>query len=106
MAQRNSFRYILSIFEHKKMSSPELETLDQLLDSDMSLRLIRQVYPDDDRFLRGVRGLLDNGDVTLKDINGVNLPGWKWRELLREPVLSELWDQKLSLTDRGAKRIT
>jgi hypothetical protein len=43
------------------MSSPELETLDQLLGGDLPLTTIRELYPNDAAFLQGVLGLLKSG---------------------------------------------
>ena len=45
--------------------SPELETLDQLLSGDLPLSVVRIVYPDDERFILGVLGLLSDGEIQL-----------------------------------------
>ena len=56
--------------------SPELETLDQLLGSDLSLGIVLRLYSDATAFKRGVHALLASGDVCLltTDEGEVNLP--------------------------------
>ena len=84
----------------EKIMSPELETLDQLLTDDMSLATIRQVYPDDTRFLAGMLGLLRAGEIQLWQDDLV-VPDWEWHR-----VLVGGWDGfKVRLTPAGAARI-
>jgi hypothetical protein len=86
--------------------TPELETLDQLLGGDLPLRVIRDLYPDADRFKRGVLGLLSCGDVRLLDTDKSEVPAWRWRELFAEgAVVSDLEWLKLSITTQGARRV-
>jgi len=86
--------------------SPELETLDQLLGGDLSLAIIRTLYPSDIRFLQGILGLLSSGDVRLLSPDGNDVPQWQWREFLTElvvpPAINSL---HLRITDHGARRI-
>jgi len=83
--------------------SPELETLDELLGGDLPLPLIRGLYPDDARFARGLSGLLHAGEIRLVVEDGAELPGWRWREVLADPVT---WlGLQVSLTPAGARRI-
>jgi hypothetical protein len=85
--------------------SSELETLDQLLSGDMTLSVIRQVFAEDDVFLRGVRSLLAIGDVVLLD-KGEPVPEWRLRQLFSEgAILDNLERFTLRLTDQGASRI-
>ena len=80
--------------------SPELETLDQLLGGDTLLSVIRMDYPDRPRFLRGMMGLLNSGDIRLVG-DGLEIPKWRW-----QAVLEGEGDRILvSLTKAGAARI-
>jgi hypothetical protein len=86
--------------------TPELETLDQLLDGDLSMKVIRTLYPDADAFKRGVFGLLSCGDVRLLMIDQSEVPKWRWRELFAEgTAIDEIGEMKLSITDQGLRRI-
>jgi len=80
--------------------SPELETLDQLQGGDMPLSVIRQVYPDQSRFARGMLGLLGAGEVQLLE-NAVEVPKWRWNAILN----GDLVGFTVSLTNAGAARI-
>ena len=85
--------------------SPEVETLDQLLGGDMLLSLIRQVFPSDERFIQGIAGLLQDGDVVLFD-EGAEVPDWMVRALFRDgEVLVSLDRYTLHLTVAGARKI-
>ena len=89
------------------MLSPELETLDQLLGGDLPLSAIRSLYPDDAAFMRGMLGLLNNGDVRLFGSGKPDVPSWHWRELfVQGTILKKLGDYRVDLTDQGAKRIS
>lgn len=86
--------------------SPELETLDQLLSGNLSLALIRNLYPDAEAFERGVLGLLRSGDVVLRTAQETEVPSWRWRELFVDGrVAEELNDFQLEITEQGAKRV-
>jgi len=88
------------------MLSPELETLDQLVCGGMPLTIIRRLYPDDGTFMRGVLGLLRNGDVRLLSSEQTEVQQWRWRELFIEgTVIAALGTLWLDITDQGAKRI-
>jgi hypothetical protein len=82
--------------------SPELETLDQLAGGDMSLAVIRRLYPDVDRFVMGVSGLLAAGDVKLLSETGEVVPRWRWRELLGKAPEGVV----LALTAQGVARVS
>jgi hypothetical protein len=81
--------------------SPELETLDQLLGGDLPLSLIRSLFAEEQRFVRGLLALLGTGEVRLLDSNGVEVPRWQWQEVLKTACASH----HLSITDLGARRI-
>jgi hypothetical protein len=86
--------------------SPELETLDQLLDGHMPLQVIRALYPDDKAFADGIQGLLRNGDVQLLS-EGTEVPPWRWRELFEAGgVVHEMPRLRLAVTDQGARRVS
>jgi hypothetical protein len=54
--------------------SPELETLDQLLGSDLLLGVVQRLYPDATAFKRGVLGLITCGDVCLFTTDEIEVP--------------------------------
>jgi hypothetical protein len=86
--------------------SPELETLDQLLGGDMNLSVIRIVWPNDARFLAGIKGLVVSGDVLLLTNEGAPVPQWQLRALLEErEVLAKLNGFCLRLTEQGSARV-
>lgn len=64
------------------MWPPELETLDQLCGGDLPLSVIYGLFGDDDRFRRGVRQMLKNGEVRLLTHQGEEIPSWNWTEIL------------------------
>lgn len=82
--------------------SPELETLDQLEGGDMPLAVIRRVYPVLDRFVAGMRGLLECGDIHLLD-NEHSVPPWQWQSVLSADPISP--NVIVSLTAARARRI-
>ncbi|HEX7287161.1 MAG TPA: hypothetical protein VF532_13325 [Candidatus Angelobacter sp.] len=84
----------------------ELETLDQLLGGELSLAVIRQVYPDEEAFRRGVHGLLTAVDVSLLTSDGTQMPAWRWRELFIEGAVMQRPDNfNLAISEAGAKKI-
>jgi len=86
--------------------SPELETLDQLLSGDLSLTIVRTLYPDAEAFSIGLLGLLSNRDVRLYNLDGSEVPDWQWRELFRdESVLNRLATLKLKITQQGVDKV-
>jgi hypothetical protein len=88
------------------MSSPELKTLDQLLDGDMPLTTIRELYPDNTAFLQGVLALVNSGDVRLFSPGKPDVPQWYCRALFTEgSILEKLAIFRLDITDQGARRI-
>jgi hypothetical protein len=88
------------------MLSPELETLDQLCGGDMGLAIIRRLFIDDERFYRASLLMLDEGVIRLIGPNGDDVISWQWREVLSSRrVLSTLEDYRLSITERGARRM-
>jgi hypothetical protein len=89
------------------MLTPELETLDQLLAGDLRLAVIRELYPDDVAFLRGVLGLLNCGDACLLSDDQDEIPMWQWRQLFNEgAALKRLVELNLRITEQGARRIS
>ena len=86
--------------------SPELETLDQLLGSDLSLAVVLRLYPDARAFKLGVLGLIACGDVCLLSSDDREVPLWHCRELFAdETVMQEVEQMKLRITAQGALRI-
>lgn len=86
--------------------SPELETLDQLLGGDLSLALIRTLYPSDISFLQGILGLMSSGDVRLLSHDGNDVPEWQWRTFVTQLVVPPtINDLHLRITDLGVRRI-
>ncbi len=84
--------------------SPELETLDQLLGGELTLSVVRRLYPDDEDFAKAIHGLLISGDVKL--FAGEEVPQWRWRKLFVEGAWKcEETPLTLVLTDAGAKRM-
>ena len=88
------------------MLSHELETLDQLLGGDLSLAVIRPIYPNTEAFMSGILGLLSSGDVHLFSLGEAIVPRWKWRELFVDgAAIQQLDSLKLKLTEQGSRRI-
>jgi hypothetical protein len=86
--------------------SAELETLDQLLGGDLPLRVIRNLYADEEGFRQGILGLLSSGDVCLLMSDQTPVPRWRWAELFAaDKVMHELGNMKLRLTAQGTRRI-
>lgn len=86
--------------------SPELETLDQLLGGDVTLQVIRGLYPDAKAFSDGVLALLHNGDVQLL-LDGTEVPRWRWRALFEAgDVDRDFPHLRLAITDQGACRVS
>jgi len=86
--------------------SPELETLDQLLGSDLSLSIVLRLYSDAATFKHGVHALLASGDVCLLTTDEVEVPTWRYRELFIDgTVMQQLEQMKLRITPHGALRI-
>jgi len=87
--------------------SPELETLDQLLGSNLLLGVVLRFYPDATAFKRGVLGLITSGDVCLFTNDNIEVPSWRRQELfVRGTVMQEMECMKLRITPQGARRIT
>ena len=80
--------------------SPELETLDQLLGGDMPLAVIRMVFPDPNRFMSGMMGLLTDGQVRLFE-GSTEVPSWRWHEALS----GRLADFRVQITKKGISQI-
>ena len=85
--------------------SPELETLDQLLGGDLSLKVVKQLFDDTDAFEEGVLGLLKSGDVELIAPAAGAVPQWQWQQVLSEGRSSECNLLHLKITSQGVKRI-
>jgi hypothetical protein len=84
--------------------SPELETLDQLLGGDLTLAVVRGLFETDERFVQAVLAMLDVGEIRLY-ANGVEVPRWRWRDMLSAPGQSGLAEPRLTITEAGARRI-
>ncbi len=85
--------------------SPELETLDQLRGGDLSLTIVRTLYPSDEAFQKGIAGLLSSGDVSLIDNDRTEVPAWAWLRLLADLPAREAKDLKLRITPQGTQKI-
>ena len=86
--------------------SSELETLDQLLGGNLSLKIVRMLYPDEHAFSQAVVGLLSCGDVRLLTADGAEVPRWQWKELFADGAVTVKLDQlQLQITDQGVQRI-
>jgi len=84
------------------MYAPELETLDQLIGSDMPLTVIATLYSTAEAFHQGVQGLLSCGDVLLMDADGNAVPEWRWREIFAPGVPTQQLGQfRLRVTLRA-----
>jgi len=87
--------------------SPELETLDSLLGGELSLAVIRALYPDAEAFNRGVLALLSSGEVCVLGVDGGAVPSWLWRQLFAaEGVANELELLRIKITDKGIQRMS
>lgn len=85
--------------------SLERETLDQISEGGLSLQVVRNFYPDHETFIKGIRGLLRNGDVRLLS-EGVEVPRWRWRELFDAGgVRKEMPRLHLEIADQGARTL-
>jgi hypothetical protein len=110
ISSRDSSRLLGDLLEVRRMTarawSPELETLDQLLGGDLTLDVIRRGWPDDARFLVGVKGLVSSGDVLLLTRDGGEVATWRWRQLFDDKsVLAELSGFCLRLTNQGSAKV-
>jgi hypothetical protein len=84
--------------------SPEYDLLDQLCGMPESLEVARQIFQDDDRFCRSVEALLSEGEVVMRDQDAVEVPKWKWSDVLRRATKGHGKNLTLAITDIGAKR--
>ena len=85
--------------------SPELETLDQLLGGDLTLRIVRTYFPSDDAFAKAVLGLLKGGDVRLLNADESEVPHWRWRGCFSGGTADRA-ELRLDLTEQGVRRIS
>ena len=81
--------------------SPELETLDQLLCSDLPVFVIRKLYDDDTQFRSAILAMLSAGEIRLLTNDRVELPKWEWSTALDSRTDS----LRLQITETGAHRI-
>ncbi len=88
------------------MISPELEVLDQLSGGDLPLNVIAGLFVEPVHCRTAVAAMLSDGQVQILTPDGIAIPAWKYRELEHEP---DFWGSsttyRLSITERGAKRI-
>lgn len=88
------------------MSSPELETLNQLLGGELPLAAVRHLYPDDERFVKGLSRLLSTKQIRLMRAEGADVPSWQWHTLLVQgTILLELDRFRVKLTSLGARKV-
>ena len=86
--------------------TPELEVLEQVIDSDLPLSVIARLFPGLDHCVRAIGAMLDAGDVRVVDPYGQAVPSWRWHELQETKALwSDGTQYRLAITDAGAKRI-
>lgn len=83
--------------------SPELETLDQWLVGDLPLHVIHRLYPDDERFVRGLSGLLRAGEVRLVASDGAVLALRQWQSVLT--AINDNEGVRVAISDAGARRV-
>jgi len=83
--------------------SDELELLDQLLGHNEPLAVMRQLFSSTERFVRAATAMLTAGDIRLLDEDGIDIPAWRWRQVLAEQPLAPYF---LSITDQGVKRFS
>ena len=81
--------------------SPELETLDQLSGGDLSVSVIRSLFPDEDQFLRAIEAMLEAGEIRLTTADNTVVPKWQRRETLH----SATDFTRVSITELGGRRI-
>jgi hypothetical protein len=87
--------------------TPELEVLDQLVGGDLSLAVIADLFPDQDRCRQAIGAMLKAGEVCILDAQGQALAAWRYRELEDAPdTWSKATAYRLSITDAGAKRVS
>jgi hypothetical protein len=84
---------------------PELEVLDQLQGSDMTVDRIARLFPDLDRCRRAIGFMLRDREIELFDAELNLVPLARYRKLQYAP---EFWTggttYRLRITDLGAKR--
>ena len=68
------------------MWAPEMEVLDQLAGGDMPLTVIRGLFENDERFVRGIMAMLATRRIRLFDPTGMDVPEWKWCSVLLADV--------------------
>jgi hypothetical protein len=82
--------------------NPELEVLDQLCGGNLPVPVVRGLFANSDRFVRAIMAMLCTGEVRLVDADSVEVPRWRWRDILCANSTG-VW---LSITEAGAGRIT
>ncbi len=86
--------------------TPELEVLEQVVDSDLPLNVIAGLFADRDHCCRAIRAMMNEGEVVVLDPEGRQVPIWRYRELEGDPAF---WARgtpyRLSITEAGADRI-
>jgi len=71
------------------MWAPELQVLDALSGDSMSLKLIVQLFADDERAKYALGAMLHGGEIRLIDSEGAEVPMWKWREIASASTFPE-----------------
>ena len=70
------------------------------------MALVRRWFANDELFLAGVAALLRDGQVRMLDDAGVEVPAWRWSQLLSTfDTVGDILRWRLELTDRGANTI-
>jgi len=86
---------------------PELETLEQILDDDLPLSIVRGFFDDGRRFRCAIAAMLDAGEVRLLTEDGAEVPCWRWREVLGEGAnLQSSETTRLGITALGVKKVS
>jgi hypothetical protein len=86
--------------------SVEIEVLDQLLGGDMPLSVVVSLFPDEAYARRAIVAMLTDGELALRDPDGLTLSLSQVRELERQPSPWNRHTQyRLALTDAGARRL-
>jgi hypothetical protein len=84
--------------------SPELEILDQLVGGDMLVCVLRQLFQDEEHFIRATTWMLNQGEIQLIDQEGAEVPAWNWKHALRKSLETPADEYRLSITLSGCRR--
>ena len=86
--------------------TPELEVLEQILDGDLPMNVIADLFSDLDHCRDAIGAMLKEDEVHVVDATRQPIPEWRYRELAST---TDFWSvgtrYRLSITDKGAQRI-